>query len=426
VQLKNIDGWNAVRKYFAVNKSKKRTNITDILFIRHDADCGYFYRDKVYSPLVDSVAFVAKRLGLRFVVLARPYSSYFGESAHNNPLCMNRYFLIDAIFLRLLSFFLPGGLFRKANRVLRIRRWDKVLDFSGASCVIAIQPDEYLCSSAKKKNIKVYDLQHGVISEDHQWYGKKLRYDCEGTGLPDGVLCWDEYAFQWLKSWGPEKGITPVLIGHPWFDRFFEPNENDDLVVEAENRLEKCNYRKPAILVTLQWGLYEHYYRGTEFNGLISDSLISVIKKTSSDIDWFIRLHPIQLSKKNKKSVYDQLSRIFEGVIGVSWDVPSHLPLPLLLKKVNLHITDMSSVVLEASTLGVPSAILNPHVCEGGNLENLYDAQRRKGLADVVNQNESEILKWITSMLSSRFYNSYSNNRDYLKKFLETLKGPLK
>jgi hypothetical protein len=120
-----------------------------------------------------------------------------------------------------------------------------------------------------------------------------------------------------------------------------------------------------------------------------------VIKRTHSKYNWLLRLHPVQIMGGEGKTCEEYLSREFGGFAGVEWRKASLAPLPILLSQTNLHITDMSSVVIEASWFGLPSALLNPCLNKGGSLENLYEHERKSGMATVLDQEVYSIESWI-------------------------------
>jgi hypothetical protein len=57
----------------------------------------------------------------------------------------------------------------------------------------------------------------------------------------------------------------------------------------------------------------------------------------------------------------------------------------------------MSSVVIEASWMGVRSGILNPEVDKGGAFADYYIHERNSGMAEIINQNPQAIKKWIST-----------------------------
>jgi hypothetical protein len=65
----------------------------DVVFICSDADRGVMLCGKAYSPIVDSIRDDFEKRGLICTSLQYPWSEYFGEKGHGNPLSMNRSYL---------------------------------------------------------------------------------------------------------------------------------------------------------------------------------------------------------------------------------------------------------------------------------------------------------------------------------------------
>ena len=276
----------------------------------------------------------------------------------------------------------------------RTMLWQRVLNHVKPELVIGIQPDVSLCRACRMSNIPVYDFQHGIIASDHLWYGKKLK-DVAGGDLPTGFLCWDKNSANVLAQWAPSRGLSVCVVGNPWFQRFQYPVEKDQLVQDALVKGRIFTNNRPTILVSLQWGLHLHYYQGSDFNKVMCKALETVIKKTHDKYNWLLRLHPVQKRGAEAQYCEDYLSREFGDYPTVEWHKVSRFPLPLVLNESDLHITDMSTVVIEAAWLRVPSALLNPCLNKGGTLENLFQQERQAGIATVLSQEAEAIESWI-------------------------------
>ncbi len=248
--------------------------------------------------------------------------------------------------------------------------------------------------------IPVYDIQHGVIAEDHWWYGKALRHAVPQSDLPTGILCWDRPSASVLEQWAPTRGVVVEVVGHPWFQRFRSPSSADDLVAEALQRGRVFNNGKPTVLVSLQWGLHIHYYQNTDFNKVMCKALEAAILCTQERYNWLLRLHPVQRRGAEGRYCEAYLQETFGSCAQVEWEQASSAPLPALLAQADLHITDMSTVVTEAAWLGVPSALLNPLLRKGGALESLYQHERQIGIASLVEQDAHAIESWMDEQLS--------------------------
>jgi hypothetical protein len=272
------------------------------------------------------------------------------------------------------------------------------------------------------KKIPVYDLQHGVINDEGDWYGKKFRVDTPQSDLPDGFLCWDKPSAMALRKWAPDKGIDVRIIGNPWFMRFSEMDQTDTLVQDAINTGRIFNNEKPVILVSLQWGLREFFYENIEFNGVMVDALEKVILETVGAYNWLLRLHPIQLRGPEKKKVQHYLEHTFGHFSSIEWHEASELPLPVVLQQVDLHITYSSAVVIEAAWMGLQSALLNNNICPGGGLEKMYEHERNLDFATVLPQNSEIIKHWISeALLKGKDNKTFTDTTQNLHKFIANI-----
>ncbi|WP_139312419.1 UDP-N-acetyl glucosamine 2-epimerase [Chromohalobacter japonicus] len=376
---------------------------SDLLLVRHDNNCAYLYRGVVYSQIVDSVIDVARKSSIDSVTIAKPFSKYYGDMAYNSPFIFNWSFFLILLWSKFLQKTFGLRFSSKYRKKATVKFWRKILMRVCPKVVIATQPCRYLCVAAKELGVKVYDYQHGVISKDHLWYGKKMPNEMSFEELPHGILCWDGNSARSLNVWAKKRGVAVVVLGNPWVDRFLNEDPNDELVQEEIKQTNLDVSIKPNILVSLQWGLVDNYYSGSDFNGIACDALIKVIAKTHHKYNWLLRLHPVQMHGPDREYVRKKLNDLFGGMEGVQWESISKVPLPLVLKKSQLHITDMSTVVIEAAWLGVPSGILNPYLRPGERLENLYKEERDSGIAVLLNQNEAEIEFWIEENASKIF-----------------------
>jgi hypothetical protein len=217
--------------------------------------------------------------------------------------------------------------------------------------------------------------------------------------LPDGILCWDEPSAGALRKWAPQKGIDVRVVGNPWFSRFLSNDPADLLVQGAVNSGKIFHGDRHVILVSLQWGL-DFYYRQGGFNGVMVDALERTILETADSYNWLLRLHPVQLRGVAKETAHDYLRRTFGHIESVEWSRCSELPLPIVLQQSDLHITDMSTVVVEAGWMGLYSALLNSNIRPAGSLENIYANERALGLATVLPQDANIIGRWIADTLA--------------------------
>ena len=372
----------------------------DVLITRHDADCGAEFDGQIYSPLADSVVDLLNKNNFTNVVIATAYSRNVGMKAYSNPKCFNRKFFWVALKGHFLKFFIGQDAsveYRYRNRVLV---WKEILDKVKPRLIISVHPEPELCFAAKKHVIPVYDIQHGVIAVENWPYAKQLSKRLFSDS-PTGILCWDDNSVRALSLWSNKNKVQAIMTGNPWYERFMNHDSRDLVVKSFVNSYEIAKCHKTTILVSLQWGLKDLYYKNTDFDGFICDALKKVILEFK-DYNWLIRLHPVQLRGENFESCCQYLTIMTNNNSYIEWRKASAAPLPLLLSKVDLHITDCSSIVIEASWFGIPSALLNPLLSKGERYENSFKSERQSGLASLLTQDSSEIKNWIFNNASRK------------------------
>lgn len=395
----------------------------DVLLVRSDLHCGYNYQGKAYAHLLDSIGDLCIKRGLVTRSVAAPYSKLTGINAYNSPVSFNRYALFVALLKRV-AWLIRGRTYSEdlANDH-RMHLWGRILEKVKPRCVVGIQPDVGLCRAGKMKGVPVYDLQHGVIAAEHSMYGEKYRVDTLQRDLPDGFLCWDDLSAAVLRKWALQKGIDVKVVGNIWFLRFLFMDQNDLLVQEAVKKGRIFRNNRPVILVSLQWGL-DKFYKNAGFNGVMVDALEKAILETADTYNWLLRLHPVQIRGSEKESAQGYLKRTFGHLTSVEWLICSEMPLPVVLQQVDLHITDVSTIVVEAGWMGVRSALLSIHVCAGGILESYHTHERSLGMAVVLPQDAHIIKQWIVDTLTKgRGKSTLTDTREALHGFIEKIAG---
>jgi len=391
---------------------------SEILLVRHDADCGYSFDNVSYSPLIDSIVELCKKHNFSALSVATPYSKLTENDAYNHPLSVNRYFFKIALLGLVLKYVVGAKSAFAWKQRQRVKFWESILKRVQPKLIIGIHPEPELCEAAAILGIPSYDLQHGVVAIEHWPYAKTTPAGTLTT-MPTSFLCWDEQNALQVRLWAQRFGARVNVSGHPWFERFRNAGTADRLVQESFAAVANFKSDKIKILVSLQWGLHLHYYTDGNFNKVMCKSLETVIKKTGDRVNWFLRLHPVQIRGDEGKACLDYLNETFGHCDWVEWTDATRLPLPIVLSQSDLHITDMSSVVIEASWFNVPSALLNPFIKKGQRLEGLYSAQIDAGIATLVEQSEIDIINWINA--KSDFRRSASKHSDTTNRFEDWL-----
>jgi hypothetical protein len=379
---------------------RNKLKTAPLLLVAHDADRGYVYEGRKYAQLVDSLQERLLSRGIDCMTVASPYSTFVGPKAFGHVVSANTSFAVCALKEKIGAF--VGGNNSTGYCVSKSRVWRTILKTVQPKAVIGNYPSPDLCHACHQEKVWVADLQHGVITDEDPWYGWKFGTSRDSAILPDCYLCWDEPSAETLRKWASLKKIDVRVIGNPWFLRFADPVASDPLVKQALDVLPSpVRHELPTILISLQWGMDRILDEiGLAHNSVMPDALVKVILDTAKRYNWLIRLHPIQLAGEKHRRITRFLGRLFGDLSTVEWEVCSTMPLPLLLKHVDLHVTLHSSVTTEAGWFGVPTALLNPQIGPGGRWESMYLDERRAGLARVVACEPEEIAKWIGQSLT--------------------------
>ena len=366
----------------------------DVLTVAHDNDRSLLHAERWYSPLVDTLEDDLRSRGLRCISVTRIISRIKGDLSYGNALSPEGAFARALVVKRVF-----GLLFRRRYSYSRMeeRIWARILDETGVSSVVGIQPSRELCVACHKRGIWVADIQHGVISESHPWYGEAFRGKDPVKYLPDAFLVWDQGSKQVLDKWAIGKGIQTIVTGNRWVARFMMPRSDDVLVNDLLQQYASENInktQKKAILVALSWGEVNIP------NGFMVDELRDVIHETSSQYHWFVRLHPNQL---NGFATHEgrKFSKFFEENLSnfVEWEVATKSPLPIILSQVDLVISWNSSVSIEASQFGLNTCLLDPRLRPGGTRQDYYEFYKRRGFIHLIEPTKVQIRKAIDQYL---------------------------
>ncbi|MDR6786139.1 hypothetical protein ABIE26_004858 [Pedobacter africanus] len=377
-----------------------------VLTIAHDNDRGFVYNGKYYSQLVDTIEDDLRKRGFECVSIARIISSVKGNISYGNVHSPEGGFA-RALLMKRLKGFLIRNKYPYSNMEERV--WGEILDETKAEKVVGILPSRELCTACHKRGIWVADVQHGVIAENHPWYGAQFRAKDTNQFLPNAFLVWDHGSAEVLEKWAKPKGITINVIGNRWISRFKNPKQDDLLVSNTLNSYRQQfnnEENKRSILVGLS-----SCSEGMK-NGIISESLIKVIQNTSKKYKWILRLHPNQLKgfASHESEIFFKLFKSsLEG--HAEWEVATRSALPAVLLSSDLHIAWHSSVAIEGAQLGVKSALLDPRF-RGAYADDYYDYYKKLGFIDFVEDDVNAITDWISANIESKSYGEDYENYD--------------
>ncbi len=199
--------------------------------------------------------------------------------------------------------------------------------------------------ACRELGIPTIDIQHG--SQDfHVAYDRWTRVPAEGFELlPNLFWTWSESEASNIRRWAGARRIhQPIVGGNLFLDRWVAGN--DETVRSYDRlltRLKGAARDKVQILYTL--------------NGSTKDEVRTIVdivdatNRSGLDSHFWIRLHPIALDQRAL------ICRTLEahGLRNVDVENGTRLPLYAILRHMDVHITEFSSVVIESQAFGVPS-----------------------------------------------------------------------
>jgi len=187
-----------------------------------------------------------------------------------------------------------------------------------------------------KENIPTIDIQHGGQGKLHLGYSSFTKIPKNGYALlPNKFWCWDESSTESIKKWTQLNNYHNALqLGNPWLQFLLQENTNS-------LRLRKENNKR--VLFTMQYNE-------------IDDYILETIAKTKTKLDWWIRLHPRNIDKR--ENIINLLSKYnLLGVVNI--EQANSYNLVDIMLNTDLHISRFSGAIIEASLLGVYSIIID-------------------------------------------------------------------
>ncbi len=394
--------FNFVKYLFSVNE---RNNLvqSDVLFICGDSSRSILIENKRYSHLIDTLNEKLLSLDIKTLTIASPPAIIFGDDAFGNVHSINGLYFRARLIKNIYS-----KLFRnlQVGNSIMGGMWAKILSKVRPKLIIGIQPEIELCLIAKNKNIPIFDLQHGILS-DEGYYGLQCRESINQEGWPTSILCWDQNSKNWVDK-NCRNFVSSNVIGNPWLNRFLNKSKNDTVVNSFSNidSIKLTENGKFSILITLQWGAEEQNIQGAILG--MPQHLVQIVKETSNIYNWFIRIHPIQILNLGKGEIFENLRRTFNGFNNINWDWATEMPLPVVLSKMQLHITSHSACTIEASYFNVKTGLINRN---SKMLNDYFSNQINQGHADIVEI--SELNDWIKNNLEDVYTKLVVNDTEF-------------
>jgi hypothetical protein len=234
--------------------------------------------------------------------------------------------------------------------------------------------------ACRESGVRSVDMQHGVQTL-HPAYARWQKVPPNGYALlPDVFWCWSGEEEKAIMDWsGPAGNVhRPVVGGNVILEEFL--NGDGAFTRSFDEDFFRARGERPAslnVLVTLQTG------RG------LPETVRRVIQSGPDGWFWWIRLHPAMMAERPAVAA----ALVSSGRRNWDLDNASRLPLYTLLRHADVHLTETSSVVLEARRFSIPSGILSELGAE------LYENVVREGGAFMALEAD-EVLRALSSLAS--------------------------
>ncbi len=194
--------------------------------------------------------------------------------------------------------------------------------------------------------IKSVEMQHGILEPLAYWnFNQKMV--SKFTMLPSYFWLWEADSCKTIRRW-IENRDKVILGGNIWMKKMLkENNAGSNDMLKFADKVATYSY---VVLYSMQ---------PAPFN-TVPDFLMEVMKERK-DILWLIRVHP-RLSKQDIPIIKNRF--IENGIVDYEIDLASNLPLPFIVRSINLHITKFSAVVFDSAAMNVPTIFIDAYASE--------------------------------------------------------------
>ncbi|MEO0082222.1 MAG: hypothetical protein ABIL25_08025 [candidate division WOR-3 bacterium] len=198
--------------------------------------------------------------------------------------------------------------------------------------------------ACKALGIYTVEIQHGYYGEMSLLYNGYRNVNCRYDLLPDAFWVWEDRDRDAVWAWGDDKSLLPyVYVGGNLWNNFWKyPEANDNRYAAVYDHLMLRQGSGRVVLLTLP----------PAFD--IPDWLPNAIRDTAGEVTWYVRYH-----HHMKGSTAARYRNAFRDVSNVEYELSNRLPLPILFRLCDLHITVNSSSVAEAKEFSRKSIIVS-------------------------------------------------------------------
>lgn len=229
------------------------------------------------------------------------------------------------------------------------------------------------------------DIQHGSQGFYHVAYGNWNKVPTEGFELlPKIFWSWNRNDMESINDWArkTQKAHKAIEGGNPLYSIWKNLEGKLHITNESNNTDAKKKISEVRILFSLQ-----------PMPDFLPEWFLEAVEKSPDNWKWNFRIHPNQMKDKSKIS-HKLINRFGKGKVEV--EKATIVPLPALLQHIDVHVTEFSTVVLEAEIFGIPSILIHQ------NGRDLYAQQIKMHMAFFVN-NKAELINEIKRLSKHKF-----------------------
>ncbi|MDX9751440.1 MAG: hypothetical protein RBT71_10205 [Flavobacteriales bacterium] len=188
----------------------------------------------------------------------------------------------------------------------------------------------------RELGIVAVDIQHGVQGPAHLAYGRWATVPAAGwSTMPHRFWCWDRYSVDNIARWAPPGMHRPFLGGWPWLEQ-----------------------RHAGPVTGTAPGVKRVLFSLQPMAHPLPPGFGAVVRALGTGYHWVFRTHP---RTGADIAAHPELHGL-EGRF--SMEDTREVPLAASLGHTDVHLTQYSSVTIEAALCGVPSVALHPHATE--------------------------------------------------------------
>jgi hypothetical protein len=206
-----------------------------------------------------------------------------------------------------------------------------------------------LSAVCRELGIPCIDVQHGMYSKYHQYYTHYSDIPEGGYAmLPQYLWVWSEYFKAMASEWAPFGTMYPeaVVGGHPWLTKWRSGYEPDFNELQQKN-IDIILKNEKVILVTLQYP--------PQGKSIIPEPVIEAIQSSPPGWLWVFREHPVTPPDVSAALKEDIIRTGTKSTLVLG---KHDLPLPMILRHSNHHVTSSSSCIYEATAFDVPTTFV--------------------------------------------------------------------